>query len=305
VSCGVLRLKKTSEKSSDQLSERWVARPFTGWPRDGDLSSHSPLFFSENKDRFLRQILIRDIQMLTGRPLAVYFASPFLISSISNEDTRRLSEVVEPFRGIPFDLLIETSGGETDATEGLVSMLRSVAPFRAIVPLRAKSNRTLICLAASEILMGPTSELGPIEPAIYGSSVSIWQEPAVKKTNHRIAVEAKFAARQTEELASRLLKNGMMNSHTAAEVKSAVNALCTRTNFASHGSVISSGEAKKIGLKVDVADPQSDLWRKLYLLHCMYSFDASFRRISKFFEQERNSYSVLGDDPVFNGGGEH
>jgi transposase-like protein len=53
----------------------------------------------------------------------------------------------------------------TDATESLVTLLKNIiVDIRVIVADSAKSNGTLLGLAAKAIVMGASSELGPIEP---------------------------------------------------------------------------------------------------------------------------------------------
>ncbi len=286
---------------SGKKTEKWRQKLNSdeSWPRSETLSSHSPLFFAENKDRFLRQLLIRDIQRLTGRPLVVYFSSPFLNAKIRSEDIRRLSEVISPFQGQNIDILIETDGGETDAAEGITSALKEIlAGFRAIVALRAKSNGTLVCLAADEILMGATSELGPIEPAVGPIPVSILSHKEYReKTNDiRLSIAADFAQKQTDALAESLLRDGMM-SNKQEMLRDTVRKLCTRDDFKSHGSVINHREAKRLGLNVTYLPPDEELWKKISLLHCLYSFDSDARGASKFFEQETYSVVVQGDDP--------
>ena len=55
---------------------------------------------------------------------------------------------------------LKTSGGNSDANEGMIFMLQKVhLNFRAIVPKHAESNWTLICLASQKIVMGPAFEL--------------------------------------------------------------------------------------------------------------------------------------------------
>ena len=126
---------------------------------------HSPVavahFWVGQKDRYLRQLLIRDIEALTERRLVVYYASRFLDAGINQRDCDYFVELFGDVNGDPCDLFIETPGGETDATEGLVHLLRNLAPdLRVIVPSTAKNNGTLLSLAAKEIVMGPSSELG-------------------------------------------------------------------------------------------------------------------------------------------------
>ena len=80
----------------------WSPTKAEYWPQGPSFDRHSPLFFAENKDRFLRQCLIREIQIKTGRPLVVYFASPYsLDSSISTDDVKSLYEALPFVRHVP------------------------------------------------------------------------------------------------------------------------------------------------------------------------------------------------------------
>src|SRR5271170_7804717 len=63
------------------------------FPRSTDLPSQSPLFWVEQKDRYLRQLLIRDIEELTSRRLVVYFGNRFERGSdIDGRDALYLTE---------------------------------------------------------------------------------------------------------------------------------------------------------------------------------------------------------------------
>ena len=269
------------------------------FPRSPDLSDHSPLFWISNKDRFLRQLLIRDIEKLTGRQLCVYSCSNYFRTSFSTDDVGRLFEIVNSTDGQAFDLLLETSGGDTDATEGLVSMLQEInRNFRVVVPSRAKSNGTVICLASKSIVMGVTSELGPIEPFLNNRPVSILMDPYYKRTNFVLHKAAVDAFNQTSKLADSLLKEGMLSELAENERKSIVKKLCTRDHFHSHGSVINANEAKELGLSVDYLPASSEIWKRLWLLHGLYAHDSVQQKIGKFFEGRSRSLSIRGDDPT-------
>ena len=150
------------------------------FPRSPDLPTQSPFFWVGQKDRYLRQLLIRDIEAITGRRLLVYFSNRFKGAQINQRDCDYFVELFGDLKGRPCDLLIETGGGETPATEALASYVRQVSPdFRAIVPSSAKSNGTLLCLAANEIVMSSSSQLGPIEPAVQGIPCSILRSPEI------------------------------------------------------------------------------------------------------------------------------
>ncbi len=65
------------------------------------------------------------------------------------------------------DLILETPGGSGEATDDLVRFLRGTyREVGVIVPGWAKSAGTLIAMAADEILMEPSSALGPIDAQI-------------------------------------------------------------------------------------------------------------------------------------------
>ena len=52
------------------------------------------------------------------------------------------------------------------AAERIINICRGYSgtgEYQAIVPNKAKSAATMVCLGASEILMGPSSELGPVD----------------------------------------------------------------------------------------------------------------------------------------------
>src|ERR1700733_7289676 len=91
------------------------------FPRTTELPSQSPLFWVEQKDRYLRQLLIRDMQEETTRKFIVYFANRYATGS--EIDHRDCSLITELFRDVgdePVDLMIETNGGNTDAADSLI-----------------------------------------------------------------------------------------------------------------------------------------------------------------------------------------
>lgn len=63
------------------------------------------------------------------------------------------------------DLFLHTRGGEVDSVWPLVKLCRSMTDkFCVIVPLRAHSAGTLLCLGADEVILGTAAELSPIDP---------------------------------------------------------------------------------------------------------------------------------------------
>lgn len=267
------------------------------FPRAKRLPPQSPLFWVAEKDRYLRQLLIRDVQEATGRTLLVYFAS---ISDpraqIAPGDDAYFVEMLRDAAGGPVDLLIETPGGWTDPTEKIASILRTIAPdLRVIVPCRAKSNGTMLALVGQQIIMGPCSELGPADPLINLAPNNMMPahflmtaegvDPILKQV-------ALHAILQTQKLATSLLETGMMRSCSEEAVGAAVQALSSRQQYHSHGSVIDADEAARLGLSVIKLDGNDELWQRLWLLRCMYNHDATRAGALKIFEGPKISNSL-------------
>jgi hypothetical protein len=66
------------------------------------------------------------------------------------------------------DLVIVSPGGDGTAAETILHLCRKYClnQFRVVIPAFAKSAATLIALGADEIVMGESSELGPIDAQI-------------------------------------------------------------------------------------------------------------------------------------------
>ena len=264
------------------------------FPRSINLPNQSPLFWVAHKDRYLRQLLIRDIQESTGRALIVYFTDcDRTAAQIDQSDDAPLAEALGYCAGRPIDLLLETNGGFTDATEKLCGILRQYAPdLRVIVPRRAKSNGTVIALCGSTVVMGQQSELGPIDPSFGGVPAEFIVE-APAGTYQALDVQfAEAARKQTRKLASTLLATGMMSDQQQAVIDQAVESLASKNVYHSHGSSIDADEAARLGLNVLKLSHDDELWRRVWLLRTMYQHDCGVYGYTKIFEGEAVSSAV-------------
>jgi hypothetical protein len=269
------------------------------FPRTKDLPKQSPLFWVEQKDRYLRQILIRDIEEMTGRRLVVYFANRYENAQIDGRDVAFITELFGDIGDAPVDLLLETAGGLTDATEGLIKIIQNLTKdFRVIVANAAKSNGTLLGLAAKSIVMGATSELGPIEPLVQGIPCSILVDPTIAAQNFPLHKYGEYALQQSRTLAKILLSSGMMQGKSSAEVDDVVHKLSSRDVYFSHGSVIDHVEAAAIGLKIDYLKPNDPIWQRIWLLYCMYEHDCREKKYLKLFEGCARSTAVAAPKTV-------
>jgi hypothetical protein len=269
------------------------------FPRENSLPAQSPIFWVEQKDRYLRQLLIRDVQEITGRTLLVYFANRFEVGSeISHSDLSLIVEIFSDANSGPIDFLVETNGGSTDAADSIISYIKNkTKDLRVIVANCAKSNGTLIALSAKSILMGPTSELGPIEPSVNNIPCSILIQPTIAAQNFPLHMYGQYALKQTTALATKLLREGMMAGRDQSEIDSVVRDMSSRDTYPSHGSSIDHNEAKRLGLNVEILEESSELWRRIWLLHCMYDFDCRKSKYLKIFEGPAKSTAVAMSAP--------
>lgn len=66
-------------------------------------------------------------------------------------------------------VVVNSPGGDPLAAEGIIRVCPSYSGtgrFVTIVPGQAKSAATMVCMGAERIVMGPASELGPVDPQV-------------------------------------------------------------------------------------------------------------------------------------------
>lgn len=134
-----------------------------------------------NIDNFLREKrkkILEKIAELNNRNV-IYYYSPFLQSLRQNPELfvnendmngfiSAVAKFVDKSKGL--DLIIETPGGATTATEFIVEYLKKIFNnnIRVIVPHLCMSAGTMIACSSKEILMLDSSSLGPFDPQYFG-----------------------------------------------------------------------------------------------------------------------------------------
>jgi Serine dehydrogenase proteinase len=262
--------------------------------------SKTPLFQSIHAARYQRQALIKAISERTGRHLICYMSG--LGTMIDRDDTIGLVDLLHNVPcGENVDLLLHTGGGDIDAAEKLVVMIRQkvgTASLRVIVPDFAKSAGTLIALGADSIVMSGTSELGPIDPQVIRtdhdgnrmahsvlSYIEAFEHHAevLKKEPGNIASQImmnkldpgtlkQFEAirARAQRLAEDLLRRGMFRDGRG-NWSLAASELMNVKSRPSHGQMISWEDAMnpKLGLIVEHMEAEDPVWRDYWLLYCL------------------------------------
>lgn len=257
----------------------------------------TPMFSAINWQRYVRQALIEEIEkggVDRGSPsiLICYVGDQ---TQIERDDILGFVELLHNIPdGSAVDLMLHTSGGDVDAAEKLIGLVRKKvgdnAPLRVIVPDSAKSAGTLMALGANRIVMSDCSELGPIDPQIMlcdpnGNSarhsvlnyLRAYKQAGIDLANHPdnptaqetfarfdpvLAKKFESIERRTRNVAENLLKR-----HGTAYTKIAAE-LMNIDQLPSHGQMITWEMAQDMGLEVEFLGMDDPLWRQYWSLYC-------------------------------------
>lgn len=283
-------------------------------PQEGSvvtLPNQTPLFRAAQQARYLRQELIWELQQFTQRRLLVYVANlNHPQAAITRDDVVAFNDLVVPLPIMaPVDLIIESPGGDPNAAEVLVSSLLAKAQhLRVFIPQAAKSAATMLSLAADEIVMSDTSELGPIDPQVplptpqgilFRSAAAILETFAAIKDEHKEretlnpayfpilqSVDAALLAScdkakdHSRGLAIRWVRRSLCTDPGVAE--GVVSALLN--NYQDHGAPVRWSEAKAIGLPITHLPMNDTLWQMIWRLYVHYFHFMRESQAVKVFE---------------------
>lgn len=130
----------------------------------------------ENSLRQARIELIKSIQQKRDSKVFVFYSHDTLDAQHAEIFFELLQEIGKQKR---LDLFLLSPGGFADQAFNMSRWCRQYADqFNVIIPYYAKSAATLLSLGADMLLMGPSSELGPIDPQIrildeYGRTMQV------------------------------------------------------------------------------------------------------------------------------------
>jgi hypothetical protein len=164
-----------------------------------------------------------------------------------------------------------------------------------IVPNQAKSAGTILVIGAHRILMGPTSDLGPVDPQFFTEDKGSYSAKdliaAVEHAQEAISAnpesyplhvslladvngvmvqQARSALGRSGDLVREALRSNPDRSED--DVKRIADALTESLIDLplDHGAVFDASDALKADLPVTVADPTSEQWRIVWQLWTKY-----------------------------------
>lgn len=266
-------INELEAQPDDQQKNAWLINNF-----DASLQSVS-------KQRSNRNVLFYGSAFLQ-KPTA-----PQILLQITHEEVNGFMSVIHGMdcsKGLT--LIMHTPGGVTNATETIVSYLRSkFSDIEVIVPTFAMSAGTMISLAADRIIMGRQSQLGPIDPQMPAggrivSAIAILDQfdrakedilgdrkqahlwaPILSSLGPALLQEAQNALIYSEQIVAGWLEKYMFKGTENANQR----ALKVAKHFSrgsgeehkkkSHGRRIDSKEAKSQGVKIEDLEASQDL----------------------------------------------
>ena len=190
--------------------------------------------------------------------------------------------------------------------------------YSVIVPKMAKSAATMIALGAHKILMGPTSELGPIDPQIlmtlagdgprlvpaheviesYDDLISRAEQtngqlaPFLQQLERYDATKIrniKSVQALCESVAVRTLETGMMSGQQ--NIADKIKPFIDPSHTGVHGRPVYPLAAQACGLNIEVQDLRSELWGNVWNLYVKLDHVTS-SSIGKIVESSDNSYTA-------------
>jgi len=174
----------------------------------------------------------------------------------------------------------------------------------------------MICLGASEIMMGKTSELGPVDPQIVIEEnnelkcFSLYNIVKSYKSVFNRAVNSKgnlqpylqqlsyYDAREIEEYISmcslsrdivvKTLKTGMLLGLNETEIRKKMEIFLTPKKVKVHGRPLYYDDIENCGLNIKMQDLKTDLWKLIYELYYRLNNTVSHDDTAKVIEDENH-----------------
>lgn len=136
----------------------------------------------------------------------------FVSRSVVTADLLAVRRALEGMQEECLDVLVASPGGDINAAYLIARELRRrFECVTAVVPLRAKSAATLLCLACDEIVVGGLGELGPLDEQVNEKQAADFPLNTSRLVPFKSLGELQQAAMDTfESVAGRILeKSGM------------------------------------------------------------------------------------------------
>lgn len=284
-----------------------------------DFAATFPQNPQTGKDLFeLRKICYKEIEDHRQCPLLVY-ATRFLEklppdapNTIDISDVDGFTDLIQSVDGKKVDVLLHSPGGQADAAERIVRILRSkFDEVNFLIPHSAYSAATMLALSGNHIILHPSAVLGPIDPQINGvparsikngfekvkkqiASDGPESLPAYIPLIEKYSIELLELCEDSEKLSKKLIKEWLKEFMFKGEndkdkiIEEATTFFSDYDEHLTHSRPFSFDKLSSLNLKIE---PASDislrdlLWEAYILLNGFFS-------VSPFVKLYENSNEV-------------
>jgi len=258
--------------------------------------------------------LLKEIKKKKGNPIIPLFVNPITRSTVDNVYNIINSPNFEKERDScrnpeNLDVIVDSGGGDADAAYHIAKLFHKKfdGEITYIIPRYAKSAATLLVSGGDKIIMGPTSELGPLDPQIPQENGEYISAKSVQATLKLIQKYVKSDLKMASIIASRInpLVLGQYEStlkiareyqrellflrmfEKNAANKKRVDSLVKKfaEGYTHHSRIIDYEEAKKSKLKIEIWD--SPDWRLIWDLYMSHTQIVYMVKVVKILEKAK------------------
>jgi membrane-bound ClpP family serine protease len=284
-----------------------------------------------NQYDIVRRKYLAELADVTGRNAIVYYSGwlqkgsagrvPAVEMSVNDLDMSAFMATVHKLdrtRGL--DLLLHTPGGSVAATESLVAYLHAMfdRDIRVFVPQIAMSAGTMIALSSRVIVMAEHSNLGPIDPQIFGmpahglveefarakaevaanpANAVLWQ-PIIAKYAPALLGEAEKAIQWAEDMVRQWLESTMFeDSENPGDLaRRVVSELGDHALTKSHSRHIGVAQAEALNLRITRLESDQALQDAVLSVHHLTMQTLQVTAAFKIVENQLGVSHIGADD---------
>jgi len=285
---------------------------------------------NERTGAVVRQELIKILQSKKKNTKAITYFSKYghPAAMINPDDTKPIDDSL---RSIGYtenlELIIHSSGGLPENARKIVKMCRAYCKnFTIIVPDAGKSAATILALGADKIVMGNTSELGPIDPQFVipistpqgiiqqirpawtivkgfeetikdavdkSEKIKVAYIPILNNIDISLVKEAKAAMENAKRIATSFLIEGMLKNNQTKAEKTAKD-LAFAEKYTLHAHLIDWKEARDLldDQNVIYLEPNHEEWKLYWEIYVRSAVFLENPTLVKLFESESNSINI-------------
>lgn len=305
--------------------------------KNSNLGDNNPEIISilneKNQAYSLRQTLLKQWSKFNNNCNVISYFSTFShpAAMIDDRDRDTIESILQKMdNNKSLDLIINSPGGLPLSAERIINVCTTYSKgFRVVVPKLAKSAATMVAFGADTILLGESSELGPVDPQIsYRDQTGMWvtrsaysiikgvEEVLTKIQNvapgQRIEgllallppvdqpflEQCKIAQDLSKDIAIRYLKKTTFpdleerNDGQKQTIEQKIVKFLNPQETFSHGRPIMYKEAKSIGLNVELLKKDDVRWNLLLKIYTRSDFVVSNSLNIKLIESPEHSFSA-------------